>query len=98
MKLEHTPGPWKYEITDATPNRLDIIIKSGEEPIGWFYTIPDEGEANTRLAVAAPKMLDDMIWFVKRCRTGEVQSVKTQARFIKTIESATGKTIEELLS
>ena len=42
-------------------------------------------------------MLEGLIWFVKRVRSGEVRSKKTYAKFVELIESATGLSIEEVL-
>ena len=70
------------------------VIRGREHHASWCQTI---NHPDARLIAAAPDMLDDMIWFVKRCRSGEVRSVTTYARFIKTIESATGLPIKEVL-
>ena len=75
---------------------ITIVVRYGYDD-DVLYIASVDGEANARLISAAPDMLDDMIWFVKRCRSGEVRSVTTYARFIKTIESATGLPIEEVL-
>ena len=92
-KLDHTPGPWK--VVSSGRKYHWPIIEIGKVEV--IINTEKHCEANARLIAHAPDMLDDMIWFVKRCRAGEVRSVKTQARFIERIESATGKTIEEIL-
>ena len=97
IKLKHTPGPWQYEITDETPNRLDIIIQAsvGGKDIGWNYTIPDgEGEANARLIAAAPEMLEALIdayLIFDGLNFEGVGNIK------ESIEKATGLPIEEIL-
>ena len=96
-KLNHTPKPWAYEITDTTPNRLDILIKCEDEPIGWFYTLPGQGEANARLAANSPDLLEYLARCLANGMNGTGMSKAEQARIKNLIESATGLPIEEVL-
>ena len=52
---------------------------------------------NEQLEQQNKRMLEGLIWFVKRVRSGEVRSKKTYAKFVELIESATGLSIEEVL-
>ena len=102
--MKHTPGPWEYEVTNETPNRLDIIIQAsiGGKDIGWNYVIPDgEGEANARLIAAAPEMLEMIVeiyrGFKAAIDTTGYTPPKVNQIIVDLIEKATGMTIDEVL-
>ena len=88
--MKHTKGPWIYEQTESTCNKLDLIIKSQKESIGWVYS---DNEANARLISCAPEMLDSLI-FEAGLDTGDSGAYQ---RLKNIIEKATGMKIEEVL-
>jgi hypothetical protein len=92
MKGKWTLGPWEVGGNTGFINQIKI-----EPCIGIAYGAGAEQEANSRLIASAPDMIEALIWFVKRCKAGEVRSTTTQAHYIDIIEKATGMTIEEVM-
>ena len=99
MKLKYTPGPWIVRsagnLNLENEDKFHIIATKDDKFI--LSTWGEPNLPNAMLTAAAPDMLDALIWFVKRCRAGEVRSKKTYARYVEIIESATGLSIEEVL-
>lgn len=103
--MSHTKGKWKYEITNATENKLDILIQSQENiTIGWVYA-DEEGEANARLIASAPDMLEALIELLRDSINNYPNMPNNHRKTwheyysdeIQVIEQATGKTIDEVL-
>jgi hypothetical protein len=100
IKLQHTPGPWQIgtpppngEQTIGLNNGLMIAISTTGDNI--------DSKANARLIAAAPEMLEALIMVKKYGHSGYVEGSKTDIEFWfkidKTIEKATGMSIEEIL-
>lgn len=98
-KLKHTPGPWKISFSSKEIASKYIIDNNGTiiTAVKPAMNHTKNVLADARLIAAAPEMLEGLIWFVKRVRSGEVRSKKTYAKFVELIESATGLSIEEVL-
>jgi hypothetical protein len=102
-KLQHTPGPWKEcERGDYSDfDKQSQIIIGDEMRICAVHSYDIEGEANARLIAAAPEMLEALIMVKKYGHSGYVEGSKTDIEFWfkidKTIEKATGMSIEEIL-
>lgn len=57
--MEHTPGPWRYDLTNGNPTH-GIHMIAGSKP-GYVAEVRDCGsgdvKANARLIAAAPELL-----------------------------------------
>ena len=115
-KLKHTPGPWVNGYGDGVtgptcPSALGPTCAGNE----WDYTVVSKNmetiaiipkqengimDSNARLISAAPEMLEALIYFSKRIKSGSAKNVKTKTykKYIELIERVTGKKIEEVLS
>jgi hypothetical protein len=94
-KLQHTPGPWKYTISKNSGRHQISDAKCGGQVCAIWSRGKDITEANARLIVAAPDMLEALISvyqiYIDR-------DICCDNEFIKSvIEKATGMSIEEIL-
>lgn len=105
-KLQHTPGPWKY---DDDPLRMrihsefdhDIVCHMVGNSASSMIQKREIKNANARLIAAAPDMLEVLIEFCKvNCTECNIVCGTHCALYdSKTvIERATGLSIEEVLS
>lgn len=63
MSAQHTPGPWDDIVVTRQSSPAYRRIDAGRKSIGFTYAMENkqEAEANTRLIVAAPELLETMI-------------------------------------
>jgi len=99
--IEHTPGPWQQDwqyIVAPDPDGVhpDIYIAEiAEEDSDGRVASPEQQEANGRLIVAAPAMLEALrlaqsaLNTAPRFRVGDTDSYKIAAQVDKAIEAAT---------
>ena len=95
-KLKHTPGPWNEEgiyVILRYADKHDMDIEESDTIMPW-------SRDDARLIAAAPEMLEALIYFSKRIKSGSAKNVKTKTykKYIELIERVTGKKIEEVLS
>ena len=118
VKLQHTPGPWKWGIMDysaAVLHGKDLIydsimsispcdsclkqIKNDPNPTWIWGRCMTPSEANARIIVVAPEMLDALIdkSMCRRCNQYPNYCDNCQEnRHRVLIEKATNKTIIEV--
>jgi hypothetical protein len=99
--IEHTPGPWQQDwhfIVAPDPDGIhpDIYIAEiAEEDSDGRVASPEQQEANGRLIVAAPAMLEALrlaqraLNTAPRFRVGDADSYKIAAMVDEAIEIAT---------
>lgn len=93
--MKHTKAPWLMNTTKrfmdnkglAITDSDSILICEVSHDLGQLSL--KEYEANAKLIVAAPEMLEAMQEFVDRCDKREVRSVRTYAKFKEIIKKAT---------
>ena len=77
-KAKHTPGPWSYEMChDTNYARITCDIKGGDNLRGYC------GEANARLIVAAPELLEalqNMLGLTEASDYMALSEIEKQAR------------------
>ena len=99
--IEYTPGPWQQDwqyIVAPDPDGVhpDIYIAEiAEEDSDGRVASPEQQEANGRLIVAAPAMLEALrlaqsaLNTAPRFRVGDTDSYKIAAQVDKAIKAAT---------
>lgn len=110
-KLQNTPGPWVIDYSGTEGHIKSVVpeISKVRTPTVCIYRnwaldeilTEQEIEANARLITAAPEMLDALIMVKKYGHSGYVEGSKSDIEFWfkidRTIEKATGMSIEEIL-
>jgi hypothetical protein len=98
-KLKHTPGKWT--IGHKWNDCIDLTHKNADDDFISIYGKKEEMEANARLIIAAPEMLDCLI-NVYECQFDSGKTLANLNSAIrkskKMIEKATGQKIEEVIS
>lgn len=101
--IEHTPGPWQQDwhfIVAPDPDGIhpDIYIAEiAEEDSDGRVASPEQQEANGRLIVAAPAMLEALrlaqrvLNTAPRFRVGDTDSYRIAAQVDQAIEAATAR-------
>jgi hypothetical protein len=77
--IEHTPGPWHYDVSENCPDVWEITADFCESPLAEVPRWQDEhghdnleAEANACLIAAAPKLLAACRMIVDRWERGDL--------------------------
>lgn len=93
MKLDHTPGPWK--VVSSGRKYHWPIIEIGKVEV--IINTEKHCEADARLIAHAPDMLEELIICFSDGMEGYQMREEPAIKIKNLLESATGKTIMEIL-
>lgn len=90
--MKHSKGEWRLRRLEDGDDKLEGVVYAIDAPdwlelalVNVHTDAQDEGEANARLLVAAPKLLAACREFVRKCESGEARSIRSYAQMKEAI-------------